>query len=142
MIVVMRKLLAFYTALATLLVTAAPASAQLVSCPPQFKTLCDLSTSDTPALIGQLINFAFVMAILVALGFLIYGGVKWITSGGDKTDVEGARNHVIAAVVGLVIVFLSYFVINIVTQFFSGSSLGGLTVPKLTPVPTTPAGTR
>lgn len=131
----MKKLLGATATTLTLFVAATPAFAEgLVSCPGQFKTLCDLSTSNVPGLIGQVINFAFIIAIIIALIFLIYGGIKWITSGGEKTDVEGARNHVIAAVVGLIIVFLSYVIINIVVTFFTSSSLNKLNIPQLTPV--------
>lgn len=101
----------------------------LIKCPDQFNALCNLSTGNTGALVGQIINFAFLVAILIALAFLIYGGVKWITSGGDKADVEGARNHVIASVVGLIVVFLSYFIINLVVQFFTGKPLTELEFP-------------
>ena len=73
----------------------------------------------------------FIVAVIVALGFLIYGGIKWIISGGDKAGVEAARNTIVAAVVGLVIVFLSYFILNIILGIF-GLSLGTLTLPTLT----------
>lgn len=138
----MKKLFGFIAATLTLFVAATPAFAQqgLVNCPGQFKTLCDLSTTNIPGLIGQVINFAFIIAIIIALIFLIYGGIKWITSGGEKTDVEGARNHVIAAVVGLIIVFLSYVIINIVVTFFTSKSLQDIDIPRLSPVaaPTCP----
>jgi len=85
-----------------------------------FGKLCNLSIGTT---VGTLISFAFILASIVALGYLVWGGVKWITSGGDKSNVETARNHIIAAVVGLVIIFLSYVILNIVLQFFFGVNL-------------------
>lgn len=103
-------------------------------CPPafsQFRLLCDPNLLNFGRVVGNLITIAFVIAVVIALGFLVYGGIKWITSGGDKTAVEGARNTIVAAIVGLVVVFLSYFILNIILGLF-GLTLGGLTIPKLT----------
>ena len=93
-----------------------------------FSALCNLNFEG--GLIGALITLAFIIATLIALGFLIFGGIKWITSGGDKTSVEGARNTIVAALVGLVIVFLAYFIIRIVFSIF-GLNFGNLTIPNI-----------
>lgn len=109
-------------------------AANLVQCPPgQFNALCSLTADNFSNLLGNIINFAFIIAVLIALLFLIWGGIKWITSGGDKANVETARNHIIAAVIGLILVFLSYFILNIVVYVFTKQSLFNLTIPTLTP---------
>lgn len=95
-----------------------------------FGPLADVTAKDFGAIVGRIITIAFVLAIVIALGFLVYGGIKWITSGGDKTAVEGARNTIVAAIVGLVIVFLSYFILNIILGFF-GLELGKLELPTV-----------
>ncbi|HKC14927.1 MAG TPA: hypothetical protein VKC89_03150 [Patescibacteria group bacterium] len=96
-----------------------------------FAPLASLGASNFGKIVGNVITIAFVLSALIALVFLVYGGVKWITSGGDKAAVEGARNTIVAAVIGLVIVFLSYFVLNIILGFFN-LSLGDLQLPKIT----------
>lgn len=98
----------------------------------QFKKLFDLSQGTNPfgTIVGRAITVLFVVAVVIALGFLIYGGIKWISSGGDKAGVEGARNTIVAAIVGLVIVFLSYFILNILLGFF-GLNLTQLKLPCL-----------
>lgn len=88
------------------------------------------ATENLGQVIGFVVTIAFILAILIALFFLIYGGIKWITSGGDKGGVEAARNQIIAAVIGLIIVFLSFFILNLVLSFF-GLSLFDLTIPTL-----------
>lgn len=90
-------------------------------------TLC--KAQDLGAVLGFVITIAFIIAILVALAFLILGGIKWITSGGDKGGVEAARNQIIAAVVGLIVVFLAFFILNLVLGLF-GLSLFNLSLPK------------
>jgi hypothetical protein len=62
-------------------------------------------------------------AIILALGFLVYGGITWITSGGDKTKVESARKTLIYAIVGLAIVFLSFAIIGLVGAFLGTNLL-------------------
>jgi hypothetical protein len=133
----MKKTLAFISATTLYLFSAANAFAtELQLCPKDgiAAGLCDKSKDPTTgfgSIISTLINGAFVLAIVAALGYLIYGGVKWILSQGDKTKVEGARNHVVAAVLGLVIVFMSYLILNIVVKIFTGSDLSHLTLPSI-----------
>ena len=93
-----------------------------------FNLLCSLNFSGT--IVSSLVTVAFIIATLIALGFLIFGGIKWITSGGDKTAVEGARNTIVAALVGLVIVFLTYFIIRIIFTFF-GLNFSTFTIPTI-----------
>ena len=94
-----------------------------------FKNLCTLNF--TGGLVGDLITFAFILAVIVALAFLIYGGIRWIAAGGDKTQIEGAREAITGAVIGLVIVFLAYFILNIILVFFTGHGLTDLKTPQL-----------
>ena len=77
---------------------------------------------------SNLILLTFILVIILALFFLIWGGIKWVTSSGDKTKVQGARNTMIYAIIGLIIVFLSYFVINVITTFFKVPSV--ITLPQ------------
>jgi hypothetical protein len=95
-----------------------------------LKAACDAGNNNIGQLVGFAIGVAFVVAILIALVFLVLGGIKWITSGGDKSGVEAARNQIIAAVVGLIIVFLAFFILNLVLSFF-GLTLFGLTLPTI-----------
>lgn len=93
-------------------------------------TLCNSQKASLGSILGFVITIMFIIAVLIALAFLILGGIKWITSGGDKGGVENARNQIIAAVVGLIIVFLSFFILNLVLGAF-GLSLFDLKLPTL-----------
>jgi hypothetical protein len=88
-----------------------------------FGNLCNLVLSNN--LVSNILNLVFVIAVIIALAFLIYGGIKWITSGGDKTKVEGARNTIVAALIGLVLVFLAYFILRLIFSIFGISFAGG-----------------
>ncbi|PIU02086.1 hypothetical protein COT66_02095 [Candidatus Shapirobacteria bacterium CG09_land_8_20_14_0_10_49_15] len=69
-------------------------------------------------LISALIRLALIIVALVAFAFLILGGVKWITSGGDKEATSGAQKTITAALIGLVIVFAAWAILQLVQTFF------------------------
>ncbi len=58
--------------------------------------------------------FIRVMVIVGGLGFILYfilGSIKWIMSGGDKGKVEEAKQEILNALTGLV-VLLAFFAIT------------------------------
>ena len=69
-----------------------------------------------------IITALFVIGVIVAVAFLIYGGIKWILSGGDKAAVDAARKHIVAAIIGLVIVAGAFFILNVVFALLGVSS--------------------
>lgn len=71
--------------------------------------------------IGKLISFVLrvVLAIgaLLVFGFLVMGGIEYITSGGEKGKTESARNKITAAIVGLIILAASWAILNLALSF-------------------------
>lgn len=131
----MRKIAVLVAGITLYAGAALPAFANNINACPQggqFNVLCNLNAQNFGAVLGAAITFVFVIATLIALAYLIWGGIKWITSQGDKNGVEAARSHIIAAVVGLVLIFVSYLVINVLLAFFApGASLQNLVLPSL-----------
>ncbi len=74
---------------------------------------------DGGRLIANGIALLLIASILVAFGFVIYGGANYIMSEGDKTKVESARRTIIFAIVGLIVSLLSFFIVN-----FFGAAFG------------------
>jgi hypothetical protein len=81
--------------------------------------------------VGGIVSLLLIGAIIIALFFLVFAGVHWITSGGDKAKIESARSTLIAAVVGLVISLSAFMILNLVLNFVTGQGLSGLTIPRL-----------
>jgi hypothetical protein len=79
--------------------------------------------------IGKLISAAIGLALLIAallvFVYLIWGGIQWITSGGDKGKTEEARNRISSALVGLAIVAAAWAIIQLVGYFFGIDIFGG-----------------
>ncbi len=133
----MRKILSLISGSSIPLAFAAfpPAAYAINTCPKgQFDVLCNLTAGNFGNIVGGFIQLVFVIATVAALFYLIYGGLKWILSEGDKSSVEAARNHIVASIVGLIIIFLAYFILNIVIGFFiPTASLNNLQLPTLIP---------
>lgn len=70
-------------------------------------------------IIGWGITLLLIFAVILALAFLMYGGFMWVTSRGDKEKLSSARRTIIYAVVGLLICFLSFFLIGVFGALFN-----------------------
>ena len=74
-------------------------------------------------LLSNGLTLALVAAVLLALGFFIYGGLRWIMSVGDKKKLEEAQKTLQYAIIGLLIVLLAFFIINFIGMVFGVSLL-------------------
>jgi len=84
-----------------------------------------------PGIISTVIKLILVVAALIAFFFLVVGGIKWITSGGDKEQTAKAQGTITAALVGLVIVFAAWAIIRLLEAFFGFEILSTLKIPQV-----------
>lgn len=70
--------------------------------------------SKISGLVNQIINIFSIIVGIVAVIMIIVGGFKFITSGGDSTKVTSARNTIIYALIGLIIVALAQIIVKFV----------------------------
>lgn len=68
------------------------------------------------SLATKVVNFLSIIVGIVAVIMIIIGGFRYITSGGESGNVSGAKNTLIYAIVGLVIVALAQFIVHFVLQ--------------------------
>lgn len=52
------------------------------------------------------------LASLLALGYVIYGSIRYVTSGGDSSGVAGAKTTIANALIGLVIALLAIGIVQ------------------------------
>jgi hypothetical protein len=65
-------------------------------------------------LLRRIINiFSWIVGVIAVI-MIIVGGLKYITSGGDSSNVSSAKNTILYALVGLVIVALAQFIVRFV----------------------------
>ena len=67
-----------------------------------------------PVVFNNVVNWAIALAGLAAVFFIIFSGIKFLTSGGDPKQVEGARKTLTYAIAGLLIVFTSFAIIKLI----------------------------
>jgi len=84
-----------------------------------------------PSIISGLVKLAMVVVAIVFFAMLIWGGIRWITSRGDKTEVENARNQITHALIGLAIVFVAWAILTLLNSLF-GVDLFQLEIPSFT----------
>ena len=54
---------------------------------------------------------------------LIWGGIRYTTSGGNANSVTAAKNTILYAVIGLIVAILAYAIVNWVIDFGQGGTL-------------------
>ncbi len=69
-------------------------------------------------LVPRMIGLAFVVGALVFFFIMIVSAIQWITSGGDKAAVEGARGKITNAIVGIVILLSTFALLKVIEDFF------------------------
>lgn len=97
--------------------------------------------ADFPTLFNRLLTLVIAISALLVFLYLIWGGIDWITSGGDKGKTEQARQKIVAAVIGLIIVAASYAILTLVLNFLGYTSLTDVFNDTRTPVIIEPAPT-
>ncbi len=87
--------------------------------------------TDFGKLFSGAVAFLLLIAFLLAFFYLILGGISWLTSGGDKAAVETARNKIIAAIIGLIIVAATWALFQLIGGAIGFNILQGFEVPRL-----------
>lgn len=65
----------------------------------------------------------------IAVIMIVIGGLRYVISGGDATQVQAAKNTILYALVGIIIAILAYAAVNFVINSFvpTGSNTTGVT---------------
>ncbi len=104
-------------------------------CNPVLPWTCSQSGEN---MLGKIISsslaFILVIASILAFFFLVLGGIQWITSGGDKAGLEAARNRIMHAVIGLILVAASWAIMTFVFQWL-GISFPTFSIPTISQSP-------
>lgn len=81
----------------------------------------DFTTSGY-AIIQLVINSLFFIITITSLIFILYAGIRWITSGGDVQTVKNARKQLMYALLGLVVAAISFFLVRAIITIFGGEA--------------------
>jgi len=70
-------------------------------------------------LIISIIRIMLLFAGIIAVVFVIIGGYMYITSGGNAEQAEKGKSTVVNAIIGIVMIILSYVIINVIVNLVS-----------------------
>jgi hypothetical protein len=59
-----------------------------------------------------IVNVLLFLIGAISVIMLIYGGIRYTTSGGNSANVTAAKNTIMYAIIGLIIAFLAFAVVN------------------------------
>lgn len=72
----------------------------------------DQVDTDVDSLIGTVVNTLLFIIGAVAVIMLIFGGFRYVTSGGDSNAVTSAKNTILYAIIGIIVAVLAYAIVN------------------------------
>lgn len=115
--------LVFGSALALVTVFSPLAPVALAACDPNDQSVsggvaCAQGSASDQSLFGDDSIFTTIVNILlfvigaISVIMLIVGGIRYTISGGDSGAVTGAKNTIMYAIIGLVIAFLAFAIVN------------------------------
>lgn len=81
--------------------------------------LPDPNKINVDQIIKNALSIFITAGVAISLIFVVWAGVRWITSGGDKQKLASARAQLTWAIIGLIIIFLSFFIINLISYVFN-----------------------
>lgn len=89
----------------------AAAQSDFVSCSGPDCTACDLLN-----MISDIVFWLAAVFVLIAIGIVMYAGFKLVTSGGNMTAKDAAKDLLINALIGLVIVLAGWFIVDTIMK--------------------------
>ena len=83
----------------------------------------DINTASLGLIVSELLKYLFPFTGLLLFIYLLIGGFSYLTSGGEPKAMEQAQSKITNAIVGFIIVFVAYWVVQIFEFMFgiSGS---------------------
>ena len=80
----------------------------------------------------NIMRWGFGVVGAVAILFIIIAGIGWVTSQGQADKIKKAKNRVVAIVIGLTIMLLSWQITNFIVATFTLSNAPGTIASKQT----------
>ena len=81
------------------------------------------SDNTATTFIFRIIQILLVVAGIIAVIFLIIGGFRYITAGGNEESSEAARKTLTNAIIGLVIIILAFVIVNVISNALVSSNV-------------------
>lgn len=116
------RLKKYYITFAAILGAFAPFPSFANCSDPQGKAIDAVSggsacnNADLPGKVGGIIDTLFLVAGSIAVIIMIVGGIRYITSTGNATRIQQAKDTILYAIVGLIVVIVARAIVGFVIQ--------------------------
>lgn len=80
-------------------------------------------------LISILVKMVLIIGGILVFGFMLFGGIQYISSGGDKLQAQQARDKITYAIIGLIIIVGAYAIAKVMEVAF-GIDIFNITLPE------------
>lgn len=91
-----------------------------ISPPPAIKDFIGADTTGAAGIskfLSNLVTLIYSLAAIVLIFMLLWGAFEWIISGGDKEKLSSAQKKIINAIIGIVLLAVTFAVITVLGQF-------------------------
>jgi amino acid transporter len=85
-----------------------------------------LDDTDPRITVARLINTALSLLGIIAVSLIIYAGFMWMTAGGNEEKTKTARQILIAAVIGLIIILSAYTITRFTMESLYSATQGNV----------------
>lgn len=65
------------------------------------------------------LNQTYLFALIAVLVYLIWGSFRYLISAGDPKAIQGAKAHLTWAIIGMIVIFISYWLFMTVNSLLS-----------------------
>ena len=66
---------------------------------------------------GAVGSLLFIIGVIIFMAIFLWGGMEWLTSGGDKGKIQNGRERIMQALIGLSILSLGAAIIILLERF-------------------------
>lgn len=77
------------------------------------------TSADPEAIINRIVQFILGLAGAIAVVYLIWAGIQYITGGPKGADA--AKAQIVNAIIGIAVILLAYVIVGVVKQAITGS---------------------
>jgi hypothetical protein len=104
-----------------ILITPLVCLADGLTMPPAGDVGYDGTETDLVTIVENIIKWVVGFIVLISIFMFAYGGLTYLTAGGDETKIETAKKALASALFGLLIAALSYAIVKLLIGFVAQS---------------------
>lgn len=81
-----------------------------------MRSACDDQPTSATSIVNTIIDVLLWVVGIVAVIFIIIGGIRYAASGGSPEQIKAAKNTILYSVIGLVAAILAYAVVRMIVR--------------------------